>query len=174
MVSKKNIESLINLNSYSSDLNIQVIIVDSDSNDGTKDLDLTATISGLPSGISVITGLESLSLAAGESVDVELELLASNGIQPMSGSFNLTFDGGWSSIQLEVDLQVIDRNEVMIDSSQDRIIASPLGDSSITVMVTNLGTSTETFVAEINNSELTDWFTISVDTLSLTFRHKGL
>ena len=138
------------------------------SNDGTKDLDLSATISGLPSGISVVTGLESLSLAAGESVDVELELLASNSIQPMSGSFNLTIDGGWSSTQLEVDLQVIDRNEVMIDSSQDRIIASPLGDSSITVMVTNLGTSTETFVAEINNSELTDWFTISVDTLSLT------
>ena len=138
------------------------------SNDGTKNLDITASISGLPNGITVMNGLESLSLTAGESADVELELLASSGIQPMSATFNLTFDGGWSSTGLMLDLQVTDRNEVMVDSTEDRIIASPLGDSSLTVMVTNLGTSTETFVAEINNSELSDWFTISVDTLSLT------
>ncbi len=85
----------------------------------------------------------------------------------MSDSFTITFDGSWTSTQLTIDLQVADRHEVMIDSSQDRIIASPLGDSSLTLMVTNLGTSTETFVADINNSALNDWFTISVDTLSL-------
>ena len=138
------------------------------SNEGTKNLDLSATITGLPSGISVVKGLESLSLSAGESIDVELELFASNGVDPMSGTFNITFDGGWANTGLAIDLQVTDRNEVLIDSSEDRIIASPLGDSSLSVMVTNLGTSTATFVAEINNSAVNDWFTISVNTLSLT------
>ena len=137
------------------------------SNDGTKDLDLSATISGLPNGINVANGLEDVSLEAGISTDVELELVASAGLQPMSDTFTIIFDGGWTSTQLTIELQVADRHEVMVDSSEDRIIASPLGDSSLTLMVTNLGTSTETFVADINNSAVSDWFTISVDTLSL-------
>ena len=137
------------------------------SNDGTKDLDLSATISGLPNGITVANGLEDVSLEAGISTDVELELVASAGLQPMSDTFTIIFDGGWTSTQLTIELQVADRHEVMVDSSEDRIIASPLGDSSLTLMVTNLGTSTETFVADINNSAVSDWFTISVDTLSL-------
>ena len=138
------------------------------SNDGTKDLDLSATLSGLPNGITVANGLEDVSLEAGYSTDIELELVASAGLQPMSDTFTITFDGGWTSTQLTIDLQVADRHEVMVDSSEDRIIASPLGDSSLTLMVTNLGTSTETFVADINNSAVSDWFTISVDTLSLS------
>ena len=137
------------------------------SNDGTKDLDLSATISGLPNGITVANGLEEVSLEAGNATDIELELVASAGLQPMSDTFTITFDGGWTSTQLTLDLQVADRHEVMVDSSEDRIIASPLGDSSLTLMVTNLGTSTETFVADINNSAVSDWFTISVDSLSL-------
>ena len=138
------------------------------SNDGTKELNLSASISGLPNGITVVEGLEEISLAAGNAIDVELELLAAAGLQPMSDTFTITFDGGWTSTQLTIDLQVSDRHEVMIDSSQDRIIASPIGESNLTLMVTNLGTSTETFVADINNSALSDWFTISVDTLSLS------
>ena len=138
------------------------------SNDGTKDLDLSATLTGLPNGITVANGLEDVSLGAGNSTDIELELLASAGLQPMSDTFTITFDGGWTSTQLTIDLQVADRHEVMVDSSEDRIIASPLGDSSLTIMVTNLGTSTETFVADINNSAVSDWFTISVDKLSLS------
>ena len=143
------------------------------SNDGTKDLDLSATLTGLPNGITVANGLEDVSLEAGISTDIELELVASAGLQPMSDTFTITFDGGWTSAQLTIDLQVADRHEVMVDSSEDRIIASPLGDSSLTLMVTNLGTSTETFVADINNSAviviLPDWpasrFNESVSTL---------
>ena len=138
------------------------------SNDGTKDLDLTASINGLPNGITVVRGLESLTLESGEFIDLELEFEASNGLQPMSNDFTLEIDGGWTSATLTLELQVTDRRQVLVDSSEDRLIASPLGDSNITIMVTNLGTSTETFVAEINNSEVSDWFAISVDKLSLT------
>ena len=138
------------------------------SNDGTRDLELSASIIGLPNGISVVKGLEAISLAANESVNVELELLSTSGLQPNSDSFTITFDGGWVSADLTLELQITDRHEVLIDSSEDRIIASPLGNSNLTLQVTNLGTSTETFVANINNSQVSDWFTISVDVLSLT------
>ena len=138
------------------------------SNDGTRDLELSASIIGLPNGISVVKGLEAISLAANESVNVELELLSTSGLQPNSDSFMITFDGGWVSADLTLELQITDRHEVLIDSSEDRIIASPLGNSNLTLQVTNLGTSTETFVANINNSQVSDWFTISVDVLSLT------
>ena len=138
------------------------------SNDGTRDLELSASIIGLPNGISVVKGLESISLAANESVNIELELLSTSGLQPNSNSFTITFDGGWVSADLTLELQITDRHEVLIDSSEDRIIASPLGNSNLTLQVTNLGTSTETFVANINNSQVSDWFTISVDVLSLT------
>ena len=136
-------------------------------NDGTRDLDLSASISGLPSGISVSSGLESISLGAGNSTDVELELVASAGVQPSSETFTITFDGGWTTTELTIDLQIADRHEVMIDTNQDRIIASPLGGANLTLMITNLGTSTETFVANINNSQVSDWFTVSVDKLSV-------
>ena len=138
------------------------------SNDGTRDLELTASIVGLPNGISVVKGLETISLAANESVNLELELSSTSGLQPNSDSFTITFDGGWISADLTLELQITDRHEVLVDSSEDRIIASPLGNSNLTLQVTNLGTSTETFVANINNSQVSDWFTISVDVLSLT------
>ncbi len=137
------------------------------SNDGTRDLDLSASISGLPSGISVSGGLESINLEAGNSTNIELELVASTGVMPSSSYFTLTYDGGWASAELTIELQITDRNEIMIDSSEDRLIASPLGSSSLSLMVTNLGTSTDTFVANVNNSQVSDWFTISVDKLSL-------
>ena len=137
-------------------------------NGGTKDLDLTASIIGLPNGISVVKGLEEVSLQANESVTIELELSSSAGLQPTSDSFTITFDGGWISEDLTLELQITDRHEVVIDSSEDRIIASPLGNSNLTMQITNLGTATETFVANINNSQVSEWFTISVDVLSLT------
>ena len=137
-------------------------------NRGTKNLDLTASIIGLPNGISVVKGLEDVILQANDSVAIELELLSSAGLQPTSDSFTITFDGGWVSEDLTLELQITDRHEVVIDSSEDRIVASPLGNSNLTMQITNLGTSTETFVANINNSQVSDWFTISVDVLSLT------
>ena len=138
------------------------------SNEGTKDLDLSVSITGLPNGITTVKGMEQFSLEANETTQVELELLASSGIQPSTDSFTITFDGGWTSTQLTMDLQITDRYEVTIDSTEDRIVASPLEGSNLTIQVTNLGTSTETFVANIDNSQVSDWFTIGVNTLSVT------
>ena len=55
-----------------------------------------------------------------------------------------------------------------IDAGTDRIIASPVSESNLTMMVTNLGTSTQTFVADIESTQVSDFFSISVDKLTLT------
>ena len=138
------------------------------SNQGTRDLDFTTTIIGLPNGITVLSGLEEVSLLAGESTDVTLQMSAASSLQPTSNSFTVTFDAVYVSESITLDLQITDRNEVSIDAGTDRIIASPVSESNLTLMVTNLGTSTQTFVADINNSQVSDFFSISVDKLTLT------
>lgn len=138
------------------------------SNQGTRDLDLTTTITGLPNGITILSGLEGVSLVAGESTDVTLQMSAASSLQPSSNSFTVTFDAVYVTESITLDLQITDRNEVSIDAGTDRIIASPVSESNLTLMVTNLGTSTQTFVADINNSQVSDFFSISVDKLTLT------
>ena len=137
-------------------------------NDGTRDLEFTTTITGLPNGITVLSGLEGASVVAGESTDVTLQMSAASSLQPTSNSFTVTFDGVYVTGSITLDLQITDRNEVSIDAGTDRIIASPVSDSNLTLMVTNLGTSTQTFIADINSTEASDFFSISVDKLSLT------
>ena len=138
------------------------------SNQGTRDLDFTATIIGLPNGITVLSGLEEVSLLAGESTDVTLQMSAASSLQPTSDSFTVSFDAVYVTESITLDLQITDRNEVSIDAGTDRIIASPVSESNLTLMVTNLGTSTQTFVADIDNSQVSDFFSISVDKLTLT------
>ena len=50
------------------------------SNQGTRDLDFTTTIIGLPNGITVLSGLEEVSLLAGESTDVTLQMSAASSL----------------------------------------------------------------------------------------------
>ena len=137
-------------------------------NQGTRDLEFTTTITGLPNGITVVSGLEEVSLMAGESTEVTLQMSATSSLQPTSISFTVTFDAVYVTESIALDLQITDRNEVSIDAGSDRIIASPVGESNLTMMVTNLGTSTQTFVADIDNNQVSDYFSISVDKLTLT------
>ena len=137
-------------------------------NGGTRDLDFTTTINGLPNGITVLSGLEEVSLMAGESTNVVLQMSAASSLQPTNNPFTMTFDAVYVTESISLDLQITDRNEVSIDAGSDRIIASPATDSNLTLMVTNLGTSTQTYVAEINNAQVSDFFSISVDKLTLT------
>ena len=46
---------------------------------GTRDLEITPTITGMPSGISVVSGLEIITLNSSKSLDVESVSAALNG-----------------------------------------------------------------------------------------------
>ena len=138
------------------------------SNQGTKTLEFDVAISGLPSGISVISGLDSLTLSAGESNDIVLILNAEQGIQPTDQMFTVEFNSDWISTQISLELQVTDRVAVSLDSSKDRIVASPTAQNDMSVQITNLGTSQETFVINLDTEESSDYFDISISTLSTT------
>ena len=69
---------------------------------------------------------------------------------------------------LSLDLIIEDRLEVMINSAQNEIDAHPQGDSNLTLQVTNLGTSADTYVIELSSTATNLWFTFSLSDLTLT------
>ena len=138
------------------------------SNDGTKDLDLAASISGLPSGITVLSGLDNIMLSGGNATNVSLILEAANSMSPSDTEFTISFDGGWANVDLTLDLQIIDLLRVSLDSSTTRIVASPMTDEVLELSITNLGTASDTYVITLNDTETSEFFTTSLSTLSLT------
>ena len=138
------------------------------SNDGTKSLDISSSISGLPNGVTVTSGLESLTLNANSFDLVEVVLSASPSLSAGSFPVTVTFSSNWAVSNVTLDLQISDRIGVIVDSAENSIIASPLGNSNLSIMITNLGTSEETFVVNMNNSLVSQWFSVSISALSLT------
>ena len=60
--------------------------------------------------------------------------------------------------------------DVRIDSTKNKLYASPVEDSNITVIITNLGTSEDNFVVNVDTTEASDWFSIGVNRLSLVLQ----
>ena len=138
------------------------------SNSGTKDLDISASVSGLPNGVTITQGLGALTVDAGDYNIVEVTISASSTVSADSYPITFNFDSSWVSSDLTLDLQISDRIEVVLGAVENSIIASPIDYSNLSVMITNLGTVQETFVVEIDNELASEWFSISVDALSLT------
>ena len=134
---------------------------------GTRDLEITPSITGLPSGISVVSGLEIITLNSSESLDVELVVSAASGTAQMATNFAIDFSSSWTSASIDLELQIDDRMDVSIDSTQNKVYASPVEDSSITMIITNLGTSSDNFIISLDTSDVNDWFGIGIDKLSL-------
>ena len=137
-------------------------------NIGTHSLDLEPSILGLPSGISVLSSNANVIVDVDESVIVEVILLADTGMHPLSSNITLKFSDGITTTSLTIELQVINRIEVSVDVVSPRIVASPLNDENLTIMVTNLGTGNGTFLIDINTDETSDWFAVNIDKLSLS------
>lgn len=140
------------------------------SNDGTRDLDITPEIFGLPSGVTVVSGLDSLLLSSGVSTDVVLVLNAESYTTKMTTMLSIEFSSTWVQADIEIELQIDNRMDVRIDSTKNKLYASPVEDSNITVIITNLGTSEDNFVVNVDTTEASDWFSIGVNRLSLVLQ----
>jgi len=140
------------------------------SNDGTRDLQITPEIFGLPSGVTVVAGLDSLLLSSGTSTDVILVLYAEPYATKMTTLLTIDFSSSWVQTDIEIELQIDDRMDVTIDSTKNKLYASPVEDSNITLIITNLGTSEDNFVVNVDTSEASDWFSIGIDKLSLVLQ----
>ena len=136
------------------------------SNSGTQDLNLEPSLLGLPSGISVVSGNDNVLVEVNNSTIVEITLFADAGIQPYSDDITIGFSNGIASASITIELQIINRIEVSIDSVDSRVVASPLYANNISLMITNLGTDTGTFLIDVDTSQSSDWFDVSLDSLS--------
>ena len=125
------------------------------------------SIVGLPSGIT-IAGLDDFTINSGENTIVNITFSAGNSISPQSTLITITMDSGWNSNSINLDLQVTDRKGLDVGSAMTHVVASPITDSNVSVMVTNLGSSTDTFLLSLNTSLTNEWFSIDADSLSLT------
>ena len=84
------------------------------SNSGTKDLDISASVSGLPNGVTITQGLGSLTVDAGDYNIVEVTISASSTVSADSYPITFNFDSSWVSSDLTLDLQISDRIEVVL------------------------------------------------------------
>ena len=136
------------------------------SNSGTQDLNLEPSLLGLPSGISVVSGNDNVLVGVNNSTIVELTLFADAGVQPYSDDITIGFSNGIASASLTIELQIINRIEVSIGSVDSRVVASPLYAKNVSLVITNLGTDTGTFLIDVDTSQSSDWFDVSLDSLS--------
>jgi uncharacterized membrane protein len=135
------------------------------SNTGTRNLTIDQSISGLPSGIS-ISGLDDFSVNANETIFDNISFTAGTSVQPQTTSITVTMDSGWNSQSITLDLQITDRKGLSIGSTASHIVASPITDSNLTVMLTNLGSNTDTFLLSLDTSATSNWFSVTADSLS--------
>ncbi|MEL0182095.1 MAG: hypothetical protein VW872_03420, partial [Candidatus Poseidoniales archaeon] len=135
-------------------------------NDGTSNLTLLPTLSGLPVGVDVIHDMSEVVLASGAQQELTITFSASTGATPASSPVVLTYQDGPFSVSYSFDVVVVDREEVVVNSVQQRMFASPLTTSSMNVEVVNLGTASDLFLIEWSTESQGNWFEFTVSPTS--------
>ncbi|MGB1233851.1 MAG: hypothetical protein ACPHF0_06770, partial [Poseidonia sp.] len=135
-------------------------------NDGTSNLTLLPTLSGLPVGVDVTHDMSEVVLAPGALQELAITFSASTGATPASSPVVLTYQDGPFSVSYTFDVVVIDREEVVVNSVQQRMFASPLTTSSMNVEVVNLGTTSDLFLVEWSTESQGNWFEFTVSPTS--------
>ena len=139
-------------------------------NTGTSNLSLTPALSGLPAAVDVDFDIEAFDLDRNEQQAVVLTLSASNSATPGSSSAVLTYTSGSMSVAYEFEVVVVEREEIVVNTVQQRLLAGPASVSSTTVEATNLGTNGDVYLVEWTTESQGDWFefTISPTTFQLS------
>ena len=135
-------------------------------NDGTSNLTLLPTLSGLPVGVDVAHEMNEILLAPGAQQDLNITFSATTGATPATSPVVLTYQDGSFSVSYSFDVVVVDREEVVVNSVQQRMFASPLTTSSMNVEVVNLGTASDLFLVEWSTESQGNWFEFTVSPTS--------
>jgi len=137
-------------------------------NSGTSNLELTASLLGLPANINAELSDVTIVLARGDSTTVNLTVSAALSAVASTNPFTITFEDGAIEAVLSIGLIVNDRQEVVINGVENLIYAHPLGEANLTVQVTNLGTASDTYIVELTAVQSNSWFTFSLSHLSFS------
>ena len=139
-------------------------------NIGTSNVSLLPTLSGLPADVDVAYDVLEVQLNHSAEQVVVLTFDAATGSTPGTSALSLVYQDSAFSITYNFDVVVVDREEVAVNSVQNRLLASPSSVSSLIIDVTNLGTSSDVYVLEWTTQSQGDWFefTLSPTTFQLT------
>ncbi len=137
---------------------VSVVLV----NEGTANLSLTSSLSGLPAGVTATVSPSGLSLNRSEQATVTLTLNASNGVPPGTSEVVWSYGDGGISSAFSFDLMVVDRVDVQVNTVTSRLFANPLSATSLTVDVTNTGTAADVYAIEWATESEGDWYSFSI------------
>ena len=131
-------------------------------NTGTSSLSLTPTLSGLPSAVDVTFDVGAVDLDQSEQQSVVMTFAASTGATPGTSTAMLTYLSGSLSVSYTFEIVVVEREQVAVNTVQDRLLASPATVSSTVVDATNLGTASDVYLVEWTTESQGNWFEFTV------------
>ena len=137
-------------------------------NTGTSNLSLIPTITGLPQGVSAQLDTTAITVGSGLSVPFNFTILVDANVVQANHDITITLSGADISDSVVVELQIGERIDVLIASSSQQVVASPMSERIHTVSVTNLGTSNQSFVLELDSTNTASYFDISISELSIS------
>jgi hypothetical protein len=139
-------------------------------NTGSKNLSLSSSISGLPTGVtaSFSFGSGSLDVTAGTSSAFVLDVRASASAYPGTYSIDIMLMDGSASETITIDLIIEQRYDVEISSLESSVSPSPLYTTNMTLEVTNIGTSTDTYLIELDTSESSGYYSTTLSRTTVT------
>ena len=97
---------------------------------------------------------------------------ASNTAEVGTSGRVFTFSDGDDSWTFSVDIQIVDSYAVSITSTDNSISAGSITSESISVSITNLGTSSDTYTVSLSADEALQYFEISLSSTSLSIQSK--
>ena len=140
------------------------------SNDGTKELNLSAAVSGLPTGAQVSFDPTTTMLAPGQSVTINMSLsmvaTSGSGVHPII----INYSSSEITASLSLELQITDSVGLTVNSVTSSIAAGPLSSVNYTFEITNLGSTQDTFFITLgydDSNNATTWFDIILSTTSV-------
>ena len=133
-------------------------------------MNLSATVSGLPTGAQVTFDPTVTELTTGQTITINMTVTlistASSGVHSITvnyGSLN-------ASASLSLELQIADSVGLTVNSVTSSISAGPLSSVDYIFEVTNLGSSQDTFFIELgfdNSNNASNWYDIILSTTSI-------
>jgi len=139
-------------------------------NSGTMDLNLTASVSGLPTGAEVIFSSIEVDLDAGNSETITMSLSMTSTAQSGSYPINITYSSDEVTKSLNLELQVAQSVGLTVNSISNNIAAGPISEVTYTFEVTNLGSASDTFFVSLgfdDSNNASTWFDTTLSTTSI-------
>ena len=135
-----------------------------------RDRDLTASVSGLPTGAEVTFSDTQVALNSGATFTVSMSVSMISSAQSGSYPIVVTYSDADYAESLSLELQVADSVKVNVTSAKSSVIAGPISAVTYTFEVTNLGSASDTFFVSLNfddNNNASTWFDTVLSTTSV-------